>query len=209
MVSVAHKLLSVDASREQTLRDRNLYASSSIVDLCTEKTFRNLFTGFYFVLLDPPCAYDIMEYSPGGKVYWKAYVEPCQRMFDEFTSDKYPPALSDEVDKSAEGAFEAMRDQMLKEVGNVASFLANCPVLPRKGASTDEYSSMVMYVILHIFIGFLYRSVCNNLGENSATLTDLGVLLQSKAGETPFAQSVEVCGSLALLRMGFRDAVSI
>lgn len=57
------------------------------------------------------------------QVYWKAYVEPCQRMFTEFASAKYPEAVADDIDKSSEVAFNSMRAQLLKEVGNVALFL--------------------------------------------------------------------------------------
>ena len=45
-------------------------------------------------------------------------------MFMEFTSNKYPSAVTEVVDKSAVGAFEVMRGQLLKEVDNVAQFLS-------------------------------------------------------------------------------------
>jgi len=192
VVALAHKLLGFDCNRQRTLQDRDLYASGSIVDLCNENTFRNLFTGFYFVLLDPPCAYDIMKFSPGGKAYWKAYVEPCQRIFSEFNAKKYPEAVAEPIDSVQENASTIMRTQLLRETGNVATFLSQCPVIPqRDSGSPEQYSSMVLYVLLHISIGFLYRSVCNNLGENTAALTPLGILLMQKANETPFACALQ------------------
>uniref|UniRef100_A0A7S1I2X2 Dynamin N-terminal domain-containing protein n=1 Tax=Eutreptiella gymnastica TaxID=73025 RepID=A0A7S1I2X2_9EUGL len=192
IVNLAHKILEFDSNRAQTLQEKDLYGTnSSIVDLCDSKTFRNLFTGFYFVLLDPPCAYDIMEYTPGGKAYWKAYVEPCQALFTDFSGGKYPDAVSQIIHRDAEDAFPTMRSQLLKEMSNITTFLLQCPVFPKKDVSGNDYSNMMMYVILHIFIGFLYRSVCDNIGENSAALSELGLTLQQKACETPFALSLQ------------------